>query len=224
MSGALFIVEGIDGSGKSTQIELLTARLNACGVDTMRIKFPNYASDSSALVRMYLSGKFGTDPAAVNAYAASSFYAVDRYASYMSQWGEAYRSGKVILSDRYVSSNIIHQSSKLDTVEEQTAFWDWLYDFEYCKLGIPKPDGVYFLDVSADIALGQVERRYGGDESKKDIHEKDVSYIRKCYNTGVLACGKGYMQRVNCVKDGRMLEPERICDNIFSYVSSALGL
>ena len=224
MSGSLFIIEGIDGSGKSTQVKLLSARLDKCGINVMQIKFPNYASDSSTLVRMYLAGRFGSDPSEVNAYAASAFYAVDRYASYMSEWGESYRNGMVILSDRYVSSNIIHQSSKLDSVDSEISFWDWLYDFEYCKLGVPRPDGVYFLDVPPDIALGQVAHRYGGDESKKDIHEKDSEYIRKCYQTGILACDKGYMQRVECVENGHMLAPELICDKIFSLVCSALGV
>lgn len=224
MAGKLFIIEGIDGSGKSTQISLLKRRLFDQGADVEQIKFPNYESDSSALVRMYLSGKFGSEPSDVNAYAASAFYAVDRYASYKSEWGAAYGSGKVIISDRYVSSNIIHQSSKFRTDGEAVEFWSWLYDFEYNKMGIPQPDGVYFLDVPPDIALRQVERRYDGDESKKDIHEKDVSYIRKCYETGLLACENGYMTRIECVRSGQLLSAEEICSSIFSMVSAEMGI
>ena len=117
MSGKLIVIEGLDGSGKSTQTELLQKNLAALSVDTKRIKLPDYDDPSSTLVRMYLGGEFGNDPSCVNVYAASSFYAVDRYASYSRHWKEDYLSGKVILADRYTSSNAVHQAVKLPQSE-----------------------------------------------------------------------------------------------------------
>lgn len=166
MSGKLIVIEGLDGSGKSTQTELLQKKLAALSVDTKRIKLPDYDDPSSTLVRMYLGGEFGNDPSCVNVYAASSFYAVDRYASYSRHWKEDYLSGKVILADRYTSSNAVHQAVKLPQSE-----WDdyikWLCDYEYEKLAVPKPDRIIYLDMPVDVSQQLMTKRYGGDEVKK---------------------------------------------------------
>ena len=215
MNKHLFIIEGIDGSGKTTQVTALQKRLVDCGKDAVHIKLPNYDDDSSALVKMYLGGQFGSAPGDVSAYAASSFFAVDRYASYKKYWGKDYEQGRIIISDRYVTSNILHQSSKLPEAEFGD-FCRWLYDFEYVKLGLPVPTAVFFLDVSPEISEGQKEKRYHGDESKKDIHEKDMEYLKKCYLAGVKACDAvpGFV-RIECVRDGKMKTKEEISDIIF---------
>ena len=111
--GKLIVIEGLDGSGKATQTKMLCDRLEKEGKKFLKVSFPDYRSDSSALVRMYLSGRFGEHPDDVNAYAASSFYAVDRYASFKENWGKRYNDGRLIIADRYATSNGIHQCSKL---------------------------------------------------------------------------------------------------------------
>ncbi len=113
MRGKLITIEGTDCSGKSTQLELLCQRLHAEGEDFKKIAFPRYDSDSSALVRMYLGGQFGENVSAVNAYAASSFFAVDRVASYLREWKSYLEAGGTVLLDRYTTSNAIYQASKL---------------------------------------------------------------------------------------------------------------
>ena len=150
--GKLIVLEGIDGSGKSAQYRRLTARFKREGMDYRSTVFPRYDQESSALIRMYLNGDFGEKPEDVNAYASSIFYAVDRYASYMTDWRGYYQSGGVVLSDRYTTSNAVHQGAKLPPAE-QPAFFDWLYDLEYVKLGLPRPDLVIFLNV--DLATSE---------------------------------------------------------------------
>ncbi|MBR5521246.1 MAG: thymidylate kinase [Oscillospiraceae bacterium] len=174
--GKLIVIEGLDGSGKGTQAQILFDTLEKQGRKVKKISFPVYSSDSSALVRMYLAGRFGSRPGDVNAYAASSFYAVDRFASFKSDWGNDYNDDYIIIADRYTTSNGVHQCSKLPD-EEWTAFMDWLYDFEYKKMGIPAPDMVIYLDMSPEVSQKLLSGRYSGDESKKDIHEKDKAYL-----------------------------------------------
>ena len=222
MNKHIFIIEGIDGSGKTTQVELLEKRLEANGKNVKRIKFPDYESDSSALVKMYLKGDFGTHPEDVSAYAASTFYAVDRYASYKTVWGKDYNEGTVIISDRYISSNIIHQSSKLKE-EERKEYYNWLFDLEYNKLGLPVPTAVFFLDVPPEISIKNVEHRYKGDESKKDIHEKDRTYLQTCYNSAIKACDEVGFIKIPCVKDGKMMSIEEINNLIFEKVQNLIG-
>ncbi len=140
------------------------------------LDFPDYQSDGSAAVRMYLGGKLGDSPDDVNAYAASSFYAVDRVVSYLNEWGRDYKTYDYIIADRYVTSNVIHQMAKLKE-EERDDYIAWLYDYEYRRLEIPEPDLVIFLDVDPDISQQLMRERYQGDDSKKDIHESNVAYL-----------------------------------------------
>ena len=176
--GQLIIFEGLDGSGKGTQTKLTAQRLKEQGRDLRQITFPDYDSESSALVKMYLSGAFGDKPDDVNAYAASSFYAVDRFASYKTDWGEFYREGGLVLSDRYTTSNAVHQCSKLPPMHWD-GFLNWLFDFEYKKFGIPAPDAVIYLAVDPEVSQRLITERYHGDESKKDIQEKDTEYLAR---------------------------------------------
>ena len=177
--GKLIVIEGLDGSGKATQSKLLYDYLIRIGKKASKVSFPDYESTSSALVKMYLNGEFGEDPNSVNAYAASSFYAVDRYASYKRNWEEKYNEGAMIIADRYTTSNMIHQCSKLPE-ETWDSFNTWLMDYEYKLLGIPEPSMVVYL--RSEVSTGQelMSARYAGDESKKDIHEKDLEYLKKC--------------------------------------------
>ncbi len=197
MSGRLLVVEGLDGSGKATQTALLCRALEEMGNKVRRVSFPDYEQPSSALVRMYLGGEFGADPAAVNAYAASSFYAVDRFASYVRFWKADYESGAVIVADRYATSNMIYQLEKLPE-NERDSFLHWLEDFEYCKLGIPRPDFVLYLDMPPEISQRLLSERYGGDEAKKDIHEKNRKYLENCRASAQYAAQKLGWQVINC--------------------------
>ena len=149
--GKLIVLEGLDGSGKATQAKLLAEHFAAQGVPVQKITFPDYASDSSALVKMYLAGQFGQHPDDVNAYAASSFYAVDRYASYKTSWGSFYEQGGVIIADRYTTSNAVHQCSKLPQ-EEWKGYLHWLFDYEFRLLGLPAPDRVIYLQVDPAVS------------------------------------------------------------------------
>ena len=156
--GKLIVLEGLDGSGKATQAKLLAEHLAAQGVPVQKITFPDYASDSSALVKMYLSGEFGQRPDDVNAYAASTFYAVDRFASYKTRWGNVYRQNGLIISDRYTTSNAVHQCSKLPPMHWD-GFLEWLFEFEYKKLGLPAPDAVVYLAVDPDVSQRLIAQR-----------------------------------------------------------------
>ena len=177
--GKLIVLEGIDGSGKSAQYRRLKARFEREGIDCRTIVFPRYEQESSALIRMYLEGRFGKNPSDVGPCAASIFYAVDRYASYMTDWGEYYRSGGVVLSDRYTTSNAVHQASKLPEGERQ-AFLDWLFDLEYGRMGLPAPDLVLYLDLPTEVSEKMLRHREQATATAADIHEQDWAYLRRC--------------------------------------------
>ena len=219
--GKLIVFEGTDGSGKSTQFELLAKRLEAEQIGFQRLRFPQYEEPSSALIRMYLGGAFGDDPEAVNAYAASTFYAVDRYASYRTDWGGIYENGGLILSDRYTTSNAIHQGSKLPEAE-LPAFFDWLYDLEYGKMGLPRPDLVLYLDVDLPTSLKRMQHRQEKLNTKADIHEQDEAYLENCLRIGRLAAAHYGWTVVPFMKDGAERALEEKHEEIFSIVRSAL--
>ena len=219
--GKLIVIEGTDGSGKSTQFRLLSQHLEADGVAFKHIVFPRYDQESSALIRMYLGGEFGDKPADVNAYAASSFYAVDRFASYKMDWGKFYESGGVVLSDRYTTSNAVHQTSK-EKEENREAFLGWLYDFEYNKLGLPRPDLTIYLDVPTDFTEKLLRHREQDTNTKADIHEKDMAYLATCRQTGRQAAMFYNWTVINCVKDGAMRSIEDIHNEIYALVKQCL--
>ena len=195
--GKLIIFEGLDGSGKGTQTHLTAENLRAEGRDLRQITFPNYQSPSSALVKMYLGGEFGQRPDDVNAYAASSFYAVDRYASYKTDWGSFYREGGLVLSDRYTTSHAVHQCSKLPPMHWD-GFLNWLIDFEYKKIGIPAPDGVVYLAVDPAVSQKLMTERYHGDESRKDIQEIDREYMARSRAAAEYCARTLGWQRIEC--------------------------
>lgn len=221
MNGRLIVIEGLDGSGKATQAARLTDALNAQGKDVKQISFPDYASDSSALIKMYLGGKFGSHPDDVNAYAASTFYSVDRYASYKTNWGDFYRRGGIVVSDRYTTSNAVHQCSKLPK-EQWPAFLDWLFDFEYNKIGIPVPDRVVYLEADPAVSQGLMTARYKGDESKKDIHEKDLAYLARSHEAADYCARTLGWVKVPCTEQGAMRPIEAIHADLLQAIKEVL--
>lgn len=223
MSGKLIVIEGLDGSGKSTQLKLLGEKISRLGFAVREIKLPNYDDASSGLVKMYLDGRFGKEPQDVNVYAASSFFAVDRYVSYNCYWKEDYSNGKLILSDRYTTSNAYHQAIKLPRAQ-WLAYLKWLEDYEYRKLGIPKPDVVVYLDMPVDISQMLMTERYLGDEIKKDIHEKNLAYLYKCSEAAMFACEKLGWQKVKCTAEGIPLSKEAISNEVYSCVLKGLNI
>lgn len=221
MSGKLIVIDGLDGSGKSTQAKRLYDILEQAGKQVKLISFPDYEQPSSVLVRMYLSGEFSQNADDINAYAASSFYAVDRYASYMKYWRDFYESGGLVIATRYVSSNAIHQMGKLPQ-EEWDDFLSWLSDYEYEKLGLPRPDRILFLDMPRDVADKLIEKRYGGDESKKDIHEKNRKYLEQCGRTAAYAAEKEGWTVISCAQDGGPRAQEAITEEIMKVLNKEL--
>ena len=221
MSGKLIVIEGLDGSGKSTQMQCLTQKLDAVGAAYKRIKLPNYSSPSCSLVNMYLNGEFGKKADDVNAYAASSFYAVDRFASFKQVWGEDYLNGSVILADRYATSNAVHQMVKLPE-EQWDEYLSWLEDYEYVKMGIPKPTAVIFLDMPIEVSQKLMSERYNGDEKKKDVHESDIEYLKKCRKAAFYAADKLSWTVINCTEGERVKSIEEIADEIFEVVKKEI--
>ena len=219
--GKLIVIEGTDGSGKSTQFGLLTQRVTAEGREFQRLVFPQYAEESSALIRMYLGGQFGTNPSDVNAYAASAFYAVDRYASYKKAWGKWYEEGGLVLSDRYTTSNAVHQASK-EPDESRGEFLRWLYEFEYDKLGLPQPDLTIYLDVPTDFTEKMMRTREAATNTKADIHEQDLSYLATCRRMGKTAAEYYGWTVIECVRDGEMRSIEDIHEEIYRHVKACL--
>ncbi len=205
MASKLIIIEGLDGCGKSTQLELLEQHFHDCRFLT----FPNYQTPAGEIITDYLSGRLSDPDPEHNAYSASTFYAADRYISYRKDWCVDYLSGKTIISARYTTSNAIYQMTKLphETWED---YCKWLYDYEYEKLGIPAPDAVIFLDVPVEVSQQLLSKRYEGDEQKKDVHEADPDYLKRCREAVRYAAGhdpyaKWYM--LDCCYNGEMRQP-----------------
>ena len=220
--GKLLIFEGLDGSGKGTQTDLLCKTLRDRGQELRQITFPDYESDSSALVKMYLSGKFGQKPDDVNAFASSTFYAVDRFASYKTNWGDFYRRGGLVISDRYTTSNAVHQCSKLPPMHWD-GFLEWLFDFEYKKMGIPAPDAVVYLSVDVDISQKLIAERYHGDKNKMDIQEKDAEYLARSRAAAEYYARKLGWRRIVCTKEENGVKTMRSVEDIHAEVLSKLA-
>lgn len=221
--GKIIVIDGLDGSGKATQAELLKDFLQSKGYGTYTLDLPFYGDPSSTLVRMYLDGEFGTEPEDVNAYAASTFYAVDRYASFKKHWESEYQSDKIIVANRYTTSNACHQMTKLPK-EQWDEYLQWLFTFEYERIGIPKPDCVIFLDMPVDISQKLLAKRYQGDESKKDVHERSVSYLYDCHEAAEYAAEKLGWERIICGKDGEPLSIDEISLMVRQTVERTLFL
>ena len=223
MKGRLIVIEGLDGSGKATQAKRLAAALQQRGKRVREISFPNYDSDSSTLVKMYLSGAFGTQPGDVNAYAASSFYAVDRYAGMKQDWGDFYEDGGILIADRYTTSNAVHQCCKLPR-EFWDQFLDWLFDFEYGLLGLPAPDLVVYLRLGIETSQHLMSERYHGDEKKKDIHESNMAYLEQAHLAADYCAGRYAWKTVDCAENGSLRTIEEIGAEVWTLASRVIEL
>ena len=215
--GKLIVLDGLDGSGKGTQCRLLEEFLRQKEKNFKKINLPDYESPSSALVKMYLNGAFGGKPMEVNAYASSAFYAVDRFANYTTSWKELYQQQALILADRYTTSNVVHQMVKLPR-EQWDEYIHWLYDFEFTKMRLPKPDLVIYLDMRPDISQKLLSSRYNGDETKKDIHEKDLAYLRLCRQAALYGAQALGWQVIACFEENTPLPKEEITKKILQLV------
>ena len=223
MKGRLIVIEGLDGSGKATQAKRLAAALQQHGKRVREISFPNYDSDSSTLVKMYLSGAFGTQPGDVNAYAASSFSAVDRYAGMKQNWGDFYGDGGILIADRYTTSNAVHQCCKLPR-EQWDQFLDWLFDFEYGLLGLPAPDLVVYLRLGIETSQHLMSERYHGDEKKKDIHESNMAYLKQAHLAADYCAGRYAWKTVDCAENGSLRTIEEIVAEVWTLASRVIEL
>ena len=223
MKGRLIVIEGLDGSGKATQAKRLAAALQQPGKRVREISFPNYDSDSSTLVKMYLSGAFGTQPGDVNAYAASSFYAVDRYAGMKQDWGAFYDSGGILIADRYTTSNAVHQCCKLPGAQWD-AYLDWLFDYEYRLLGLPTPDLVVYLRLGIETSQRLMSERYHGDEKKKDIHESNLSYLEQAHLAADYCASKYNWKTVECAERGSLRCIDEIGADVWNMAARTIEL
>ncbi|MBQ7116640.1 MAG: deoxynucleoside kinase [Clostridia bacterium] len=219
--GKMVVIEGLDGSGKATQAELLSAFLRKKGYGVYNLDLPFYSDSSSTLVKMYLSGELGDKPSDVNAYAASTFYAVDRYASFKKHWQKEYESEKITVANRYTTSNAAHQMTKLDE-SEWDSYLEWLFEFEYDKIGVPEPDCVIYLDMPVDISQKLLLKRYSGDEKKKDVHERDVEYLVSCHKAAVYAAEKLGWNVIKCGENGEPFTVEYISEMVRDTVERML--
>lgn len=222
--GKLIIIEAGDGSGKATQTEALYAHLVRDGRRVHRISFPDYDSESSALVRMYLDGVFGAHADDVNPYAASTFFAVDRFASYRTTWKRWYDAGDIILADRYTTSNMVHQAVKIEDAQEREAFLDWLYDFEFRKMELPVPDAVVFLDMAPDVADRLLAARAVKTGEKEDIHERDKGYLARCHAAYLALAEKYGWARVRCSEGGAPRAVAAIHEDVWLALAPVLAV
>ncbi len=222
--GKLITIEANDGSGKETQSKRLVEHLKQDGYRVRRVTYPNYASDSSALVKMYLNGEFAEDADAVNPYAASVFFAVDRYASFKREWQDFYDAGGIVIADRYTTANMIHQTAKLSDSAEIEAFLNWLSDFEYNIMGIPRPDMTFFLDVPVEHSIKVIEARANkiDGSAKKDIHERDNSHLARAYQASQIVGQREGWIRIISMADNAFRPIEDIHQDIYNHVKAVL--
>lgn len=221
MNGKLIVFEGTDGSGKATQTRLLCQHLKQGGITYREIDFPRYGNPFAEPARLYLEGALGRNPGDVNAYAASTLYAVDRFASYKQDWGDFYEAGGLVVADRYTTSNAVHQASKLPEAERET-YLRWLFDLEYERLGLPRPDLVIYLDMPTEITEQMMRSREAHTGTRADIHERDEAYLKRCRANArevVRTCG---WTVVSCARDGSPRSPEEIHQQVYGIVERLL--
>ena len=221
MNGKLYVIEGVDGSGKATQTELLYQALLAQGKTVRKVSFPDYDSPSSSLIKMYLNGEFGTDPQDVNAFATSVFFAVDRFASFRKDWKAFYDNGGIIIADRYVTSNLVHQAGKISDNAEKERYITWLNDLEYGIFGLPKPDCVIFLDMPPAYSLIlRQERNTLKQGLIQDIHEADQTYLQQAYDNAVGIAQHQAWHTISCVADAQIRTIENIHAEILQTIEN----
>jgi dTMP kinase len=224
--GKMLVFEGLDGSGKQTQSQLLFERLEENGYPVMKVSYPRYDNESSALVRMYLRGEFGDNPNEISPYICSTFYAVDRYASYKQDYEQFYNNGGIVIADRYTTSNMLHQASKIQNAFERQKFLDWLYDFEFNLYKLPVPDLVFFLDLSVADTFNLTKNRANKitGEKKKDIHESNAVHLNSAYDIACELIKKYQWIQIKCITDNKIRTIQDISDEIFKIFLENEGL
>jgi len=223
--GRLFVVEsGSDASGKATQTELLYNKLKMDGYNVRKIEFPNYKSESSALVKMYLRGDFGSKPEDVNPYITSTFYAVDRYASFKTSWEEFYNNGGIIIADRYTTSNMVHQAAKYDDYNDKDKFLQWLDEYEFDFYGLPRPTKVFFLNMPVEFSFKLMKNRKNKitGNVKKDIHEANKGYLEKSYENALYVAKKYGWENIDCTSKDKLRQIKDIHEEIYSLILESL--
>lgn len=222
MKNKIFVIEGTDGSGKQTQTHMLAQFLQSNGQSVITQSFPNYNSLSSGPIKMYLDGELGKTAGDVNAYQASALFAVDRFCTTKTLLKDI-GSKDIIIFDRYVESNLIHQACKINDIEERNRFMNWLYDFEYNALKLPKPTKVFFLNMppkhSIALAHSRLDLKAG---TAKDIHEQDSDYLISAYQTGLWVAKKMGWSIINCVNENGIRTPQEINKEITNEISKIL--
>lgn len=218
MKGKFIVIEGTDGSGKKTQAKILCEKLNEAGINCIVQSFPNYDSPACTPVKMYLNGEFG-DIGCLDAYQANSLYAVDRLCTMMGLKDHIENGGSIVF-DRYVESTMLHQAALIENQEERDKFLDYVNDFEFGKLKLPKPDLVIFLDVPVEVSkkLADSREEYKSG-NKKDILEQDISHLTKAYNSGKYVANKYGWTQISCLNEsGNLKSIEEISNDIFEVV------
>ena len=220
----IVIESGTDASGKETQTNLLYSRLKNEGKKVVKFSFPNYESESSALVKMYLNGEFGQNPEDISPYISSVFFAVDRYASYMKDIKKYIDEDYIIIIDRYTTSNMTYQASKIKGLKEREDFLNWLYDFEFNMLGLPKPRIIIFLDMPVEKASDLLRLREKGEKNKlsKDIHEEDEKYLKQTYYVAKYISSKYKWCEIKCLEDGKIKTKEKIAKEIYEKITKII--
>ena len=223
--GKLFVIDGTDGSGKQTQLEKLKERLEREKIDYKSVSFPNYESESSALVKIYLNGELAEDPKEISPYIASTFYAADRYITFKKEYEKYYKSGGIILADRYTTSNMVHQAGKIKDDTEREKFLNWLWDFEFNLYGLPVPTQVFFLNMPTEYALKLMENRKNKitQEEKKDIHERNPEHMIDAYNEACKLSKKYNWKEIQCVKNKEIRTIEDIHEEIYQEIKTYLN-
>lgn len=222
--GKLIVIEGTDSSGKETQTRKLYERLEKEITNIRKLSFPNYKSPACEPVKMYLAGAFGDNALDINPYPVSTMFAIDRYASYKMEWEKFYQDGGIIVTDRYTTSNMVHQASKIENIDKKNEYLDWLEELEYSKMGIPRPDLIIFLNMPTETAaelMAQRKNKITGEDIK-DIHEKDISYLKKSYENACNIAKKYNWLEIKCVENGRLKTIDEIEEEIFSVVKKIL--
>lgn len=218
--GKLFVIDGTDGSGKQTQFEKLEERLTKEGIEYKVVSFPNYNSVSSSLVKMYLSGEFGKDAQSISPYIASTFYAVDRYATFQCVYKDYYEKGGIILADRYTTANMVHQAGKIKDKKERKKFLDWLWNLEFELYGLPIPTKVFFLNMPVEKSLELIQNRENKftHDTKKDIHESDKNHLIDSYYAACDVAKDYHWYEVQCVRNNKIRTIEDIHEEIYQEI------
>ncbi len=225
MKGKLVVIEAGDGSGKATQTKMLYDKLSGQSkVPVRKVEFPNYQSESSILIKMYLKGEFGTDPTLVNPFVASTFYAIDRYISYEKEWKDFYLNGGIVIADRYTTSNMIHQAAKIADKQEQEEYLNWLWDLEFNKYKLPIPDCVFFLDMPPQCSINLLNNRpHKSGEITKDIHERSTEFLVNSYKNSLRVAEKYNWIKINCFINEKIRSIYEIHNDIYDIISQIIG-